>query len=475
MNHFVENCLENLSLNQQEISLSQNGYDPNELQALGLQTLCVKPTNGWSRFCRNRILSRFGNIADGQILLDDVEGSYSLGQPSNLAPQVRLSVADPAMYPRTLLGGTIGAAESYMDGQWRTNNLTDLIRILIRNMSQINSLDRTWSRIRNTWNWLQHQLRRNTIDGSKKNIHKHYDLGNDFYRTFLDQSMNYSCGIFPMQDSSMLESSLFKMNWICQKLQLSPSDHVLEIGTGWGGLSLFMAEKFGCRVTTTTISKEQRDFAIQRIEEAGMSDRVKVLLEDYRSLGGKYDKLVSIEMIEAVGHQYFDQYFSKCNELLADDGMLLLQGITMNERNYRQHIRKTDFIRRYIFPGGCLPSLVAIGQSVAKSTDMRMVHLEDITQHYVRTLQQWRCEFFDRIDEIKTLGYENRFIRMWHFYLCYCEAAFAEKRVNTVQMVLAKPGCDVDPANEYSSAIQHSTSHKSEDLGAEKLLQRSES
>ena len=180
-------------------------------------------------------------------------------------------------------------------------------------------------------------------------------------------------------------------------------------------------------------------------------------------------------MIEAVGHQYFDQYFSKCNELLADNGMLLLQGITMNERNYRQHIRKTDFIRRYIFPGGCLPSLVAIGQSVAKSTDMRMVHLEDITQHYVRTLQQWRCEFCDRIDEIKTLGYENRFIRMWHFYLCYCEAAFAEKRVNTVQMVLAKPGCDVDPANEYSSAIQHSTSQKSEDLGAEKLLQRSES
>ena len=253
----------------------------------------------------------------------------------------------------------------------------------------------------------------------------------------------------------MLESSVFKMNWICQKLQLKPTDHVLEIGTGWGGLGLYMAEKFGCRVTTTTISREQYAYAVDRVELANMSDRVTVLLEDYRNLTasvGKFDKLVSVEMIEAVGHRFFDQYFSKCNELLADDGMMLIQGITMNDRNYRQHIRKTDFIRRYIFPGGCLPSIVAIGQSVAKSTDMRMVHLEDITQHYVRTLQRWRAEFFERIDVIRELGYDDRFIRMWHFYLCYCEAAFAEKRVNTVQLVLAKPDCAVDPANQYSAS-----------------------
>ena len=418
MNHFVENNHEPLGVSHIEAAA-----DP--LHALGLEQLVLNATNAWDRFCRRRIVNRFAKIAGGTISIKDADGRYLLGdQQISDDTTVRLTVANPAMYRQTLFGGTIGAAESYMRGDWRTNNLTDLIRILIRNMGQINSLDHTWSGVRNTWNWLKHLLRRNTIEGSRRNIHEHYDLGNDFYRTFLDASMNYSCGIFPMLDSSMLESSVFKMNWICQKLQLKPTDHVLEIGTGWGGLGLYMAEKFGCRVTTTTISREQYAYAVDRVERANMSDRVTVLLEDYRNLtdssDGKFDKLVSVEMIEAVGHRYFDQYFYKCNELLADDGMMLIQGITMNDRNYRQHIRKTDFIRRYIFPGGCLPSIVAIGQSVAKSTDMRMVHLEDITQHYERTLQRWRAEFFDRIDAIRELGYDDRFIRMWHFYLCYC-------------------------------------------------------
>ncbi len=350
-----------------------------------------------------------------------------------------------------------------MNGDWRTDNLTDLIRILIRNMGCINTLDRTWSGLQNMWHRLVHLRRRNTIVGSRRNIRQHYDLGNDFYQLFLDPTMNYSSGIFPANSESMFESSLFKMERICQKLMLKPADHVLEIGTGWGGLAMFMARNFGCRVTTTTISEAQYRYARQAVERAGLSDRVTVLLKDYRKLTGKFDKLVSIEMIEAIGYQYFDQYFGKCGELLLDDGLMLLQGITMSQQNYVQHINNIDFIRRYIFPGGCLPSVVAIGQSVGQASDMRMVHLEDITQHYVMTLQKWRGEFFRKIANVRRLGYDNRFIRMWHFYLCYCEAAFAERRVNTVQIVLAKPHSDVDPANEYTTPRRNVRFESSED------------
>ncbi|MEM9412069.1 MAG: cyclopropane-fatty-acyl-phospholipid synthase family protein, partial [Planctomycetota bacterium] len=392
-----------------------------------------------------------GRLAGGQLRVSDANDSLVMGSlTSDTDLKVEIDVFDQDFYWRTLFGGTIGSAEAYMDGQWRVDDLTNLIRVLIRNINSITSLDRTWNSLRKLGHWAWHQFRRNTLEGSRKNIHEHYDLGNDFYQLFLDSTMNYSSGIFPQNESTMLQSSLFKMNWISEKLQLKESDHVLEIGTGWGGLACFMAKHYRCHVTTTTISKAQYDYAVEQVKREGLEDYVNVRLDDYRNLNGKYDKLVSIEMIEAVGHQYFDQYFGKCNDLLQENGLMLLQGITMSQQNYQQHLKNVDFIRRYIFPGGCLPSIVGIGESLGKVSNMRIVHLEDITEHYVKTLQQWRHRFFDNIERVRELGYDDRFIRMWHFYLCYCEAAFAERRVNTVQMVMAKPGSEVDPANQYS-------------------------
>ena len=317
-------------------------------------------------------------------------------------------------------------------------------------MKKMARLEKTWARVPNTTHWIQHQLRRNTKAGSRRNIEEHYDLGNDFYALFLDSTMNYSSGIFPHESSSMLEASLTKMDWIGHKLQLKPTDHVLEIGTGWGGLAIHLAKHFGCRVTTTTISKQQYAYAKQKVAAEGLEDRITLLLSDYRDLEGTYDKVVSIEMIEAVGHQYFDQYFGKCSSLLKDDGLMLIQAITMSQQNYSQHIKNIDFIRRYVFPGGCLPSIVAIGESVGRSTDMRTVHQEDITEHYVRTLQKWLQRFHGQMSQIRRLGYDQSFIRLWHFYLCYCEAAFAERRVHNVQMIFAKPRSSVDPANDFA-------------------------
>ena len=247
----------------------------------------------------------------------------------------------------------------------------------------------------------------------------------------------------------MHEASLNKMNWICTKLKLDAADHVLEIGTGWGGLAIHMARTTGCKVTTTTISKEQFNWAVQAVKDAGLEDRIEILLSDYRDLKGQFDKIVSIEMIEAVGHQFYDQYFEQCSNLLTDDGLMLIQGIMMSEQNYQHHINNIDFIRRYVFPGGCLPSIGALGHSISRVTDMRMVHLDDITEHYVTTLVDWREKFFDQLEEVRTLGFDESFIRLWDFYLCYCEAAFAERRVLNTQLVLAKPGSDVDPAVDY--------------------------
>ena len=424
----------------------------NQWSALALHEQRAQPSTWIQRRGKKYLLRRFGNLVGGQLTVADVDGIQSMGNiQSERDLSVRIDAFDQAFYLRTLLGGTIGSAESYMDGQWRADDLTKLIRILVRNIDSITNLDRTWSSMRKIGHWLWHRLRRNTVEGSRKNISEHYDLGNDFYQLFLDATMNYSSGIFSSNADTMLQSSLFKMNWICEKLQLNENTHVLEIGTGWGGLACFMAKKFGCRVTTTTISKAQYDYALDQVRRENLDGQVTVLLQDYRKLEGQFDRLVSVEMIEAVGQEYFDEYFGKCNSLLNNDGLMLLQGITMSQQNYQRHLKNVDFIRRYIFPGGCLPSIVGIGQSLGNTGNMRIVHLEDITAHYVRTLQQWRVRFFDNIERVRELGYSDRFIRMWHFYLCYCEAAFAERRVNTVQMVMAKPDSEVDPANHYSS------------------------
>ena len=272
-----------------------------------------------------------------------------------------------------------------------------------------------------------------------KNILAHYDLGNDFYALFLDETMTYSCGIFEREDSTLKEASEAKYDRICRKLMLTTGDQVLEIGTGWGGFAVHAAGNYGVHVTTATISDEQHQFAQNRIKAAGLEDRITLLKSDYRDLSGKFDKLVSIEMIEAVGHHFYATFFRTCSRLLKDDGMMALQAITIGDQIFDRHRRSVDFIKRYIFPGSCIPSITAISNAIARATDLRLVHLEDITPHYARTLSEWRRRFFANLDKVREMGYSDTFIRMWEYYLCYCEGGFAERYIGDVQMLFTKP------------------------------------
>jgi cyclopropane-fatty-acyl-phospholipid synthase len=291
---------------------------------------------------------------------------------------------------------------------------------------------------------LYHHVRKNTKVGSRKNILAHYDLGNDFYALFLDETMTYSCAIFEQENSSLKQASEAKYDRICRKLQLAAGDRVIEIGTGWGGFAVHAARNYGVQVTTTTISDEQHQFARQRIKAAGLEDRITLLKKDYRDLSGKFDKLVSIEMIEAVGHQYLPIFFRTCSRLLKDDGIMALQAITIGDQIFDRHKRTVDFIKRYIFPGSCIPSITAISIALAKATDLRLVHLEDITPHYARTLREWRRRFFTNIKKVRALGFSDTFVRMWEYYLCYCEGGFAERYLGDVQMLFVKPLCRQD-------------------------------
>ncbi len=357
---------------------------------------------------------------------------------SDLHATVRID--DPRFYRRTAMGGGLGAAQSLIDGEWTCDDLVSLVRIFTRNLEVADGLDRGLATLRRTAARLAHWSRRNTPLRARQNIRQHYDLGNDFYAMFLDPTMNYSCGIFPTAEASMEQASIAKMDRICRQLQLNSHDHLLEIGTGWGGLAIHAARHFGCRVTTTTVSDEQFRFARQRIGEAGLEDRIQLLNRDYRDLTGQFSKLVSIEMIEAVGHQFFDCYFRKCGELLREDGLMLLQAIVIADDRYAAHIRGIDFIRRYIFPGGCLPSISVISQVAATAARMRIVQLDDFGPHYVRTLQCWRRAFEGERETLREAGYDESFLRMWHYYLCYCEAGFREHQVNLVQTLLAPVG-----------------------------------
>ncbi|HWP88560.1 MAG TPA: cyclopropane-fatty-acyl-phospholipid synthase family protein, partial [Burkholderiales bacterium] len=285
-----------------------------------------------------------------------------------------------------------------------------------------------------------HWTARNTHTGSRRNIAAHYDLGNDFFRVFLDPTMMYSSAVFERADMTLEEASVAKLDRICRKLDLKPTDNVLEIGTGWGGFALHAAKLYGCRVTTTTLSRNQFQLARQRVDEANLSAQITVLLEDYRDLTGSYDKLVSIEMIEAVGHHFYDTYFGQCSDLLKPDGLMLLQAITIADQRYDAARRSVDFIQRHIFPGSCIPSVTVMSDAIARLTDMKLFHLEDIGPHYATTLERWRDNLFANIAEVHALGYPTEFIRMWEFYLCYCEGGFIERAIGVVQMLLVKPG-----------------------------------
>jgi cyclopropane-fatty-acyl-phospholipid synthase len=399
------------------------------------------------RWLRAAVFARLDRVAGGEIHLVERSGGGErrrFGTPgATLVATIRVS--DSAFYRALALRGALGAAESYMDGDWQCDDLTSLVRILALDREAREQLDRWPARALRPALRLLHALRRNTRRGSRHNIAAHYDLGNDFFASFLDPTLTYSCGIFERPEATLVEASLAKYERVCRKLRLTSRDHVLEIGSGWGGFALHAAGRHGCRVTTTTISREQYDLARERVAAAGLADRVEVLFEDYRDLRGRYDKLVSIEMIEAVGHRNLGRFFRVCGERLRPDGAMLLQAITVADRDFERSRRSVDFIKRYVFPGGQLVSLGAIARSVAAETDLRITHVEEIGPHYARTLACWRQRMFENLAEIRALDLPERFLRMWEYYLCYCEGAFRERAIGASQVLLDKPLRRSDP------------------------------
>jgi cyclopropane-fatty-acyl-phospholipid synthase len=388
---------------------------------------------------RRLVWHALNSLEDGCLVVEEGGLRRTFGGSGDNSLRATVQVCDPRFYRLLVLGGSLGAAEAYIRGYWRCEDLVGLIRIFCRNTALTTGMDHIPAWLLRPLRIAVHRMRRNTTSGSRRNIAAHYDLGNDFFSLFLDETLAYSCAVFPTPESTLFEASVAKFDLICRKLELTPADHLLEIGTGWGGFALHAARQYGCRITTTTISRKQHEHAQERIRAAGLADRVTVLLEDYRELRGSYDKLVSIEMIEAVGHQYFDTYFRVCSERLKPQGIMLLQAIVIPDQKYDRYRRSVDFIQRYIFPGGCLPSVGAICQSIGRATDFRLFHLEDITPHYAETLAHWRRHFLANLDRVRHLGFSEEFIRTWEFYFCYCEGGFRERVIGDVQIVLAKP------------------------------------
>ncbi len=397
------------------------------------------PFGALDRFLRSRLLQQLDALRGGEIVLQDALGSTRLGEGGEDAP-IRLQVHDPVFYRALAGSGSVGAAEAYMDGAWTCSDLVGLVRLLVRNRDLLDGMEGGLARLGGWALKAWHALRRNTRDGSRRNIAAHYDLGNPFFRLFLSDDLMYSSALYAGDDDDLETASTRKLDRICEKLRLLPSDHVVEIGTGWGGFAVHAARTRGCRVTTTTISKEQHALAVQRVAEAGLQDRVTVLLSDYRDLEGQYDKLVSIEMIEAIGPQYLDTYFATLGRLLKPDGLGLVQAITIEDHRYQQAVRSVDFIKRYIFPGSFIPSIAAMLAAKTRSTDLALVHLEDFGPSYARTLHAWRQRFLAQREAVRAQGFDERFLRMWEFYLAYCEGGFLERSIGVAHLLLAKPG-----------------------------------
>ncbi len=366
---------------------------------------------------------------------------------------VTLRVLDPRFYAAAAFGGSLGIAEAYIDGYWETDDLAALIEIVTVNLAAMESLEGPFTRLFAPLSRAAYWMERNSRSGSRRNIVAHYDLGNDFFSLFLDPTMTYSCAVFENGAATLEQAQREKIDRACRKLDLRPTDHLLEIGTGWGALAMHAASRYGCRVTTTTISDEQHQFAVRRIREAGLLGRVTVLKRDYRDLGGAgvYDKLVSVEMIEAVGREHLGTFFEECSKCLKPDGAALIQAIVIRDQFFEAASRRRDFLKKYIFPGSCLPSVAAMLGAVNERTDLRAWHLEDIGPHYVTTLSLWRDAFMDRIDDVRRMGFDDRFVRMWEYYLGYCEGAFRARHVGDVQLLLTKPLCRIAPAGQNAA------------------------
>ena len=410
---------------------------PNTLAAQVPQTEPseLKPTTWLERLLRNKSRTKFQSLPEQMALrVQDADGVIDLGNWNSASTRANLLVHDPRLYRMLVWNGSLGACEAYLRGFWTTPDLVQTLRFFSQIFDTVISLDRGTAWL-STWKYkMASAFRHNSRSGSQRNIAEHYDLSNEFFSLFLDPAMMYSSACYDGPDMSLEEASQHKLRMICRKLQLDKSDHLLEIGTGWGGMALHAAREHGCKVTTTTISARQHEYAKRLFIHQGLDEQITLLQQDYRDLQGSYDKIVSIEMIEAVGKQYLNDYFGSCDRLLKRGGRFVIQAIVIPEQRYEIYSRSVDFIQTYIFPGSFLPSIASMQQAVGQSTRLRLVGLQDFTPSYVFTLREWRRRFLAKLDQVRDLGFDERFIRMWDFYLASCEAVFHERAAGLVQM-----------------------------------------
>ncbi|GGC71784.1 SAM-dependent methyltransferase [Marinobacter halophilus] len=393
-----------------------------------------------SRVSRQLVCHQLSLLGQGTLVVRE-EGFEDrvFGDGNADYPAAELVIHDHTTWRDLVTGGSVGAAEAYVAGDWSSPDLTALLRFFSRNIDTMNAFEDKFSWVSKPALKALHWLNRNTPEGSRKNISAHYDLGNDLFKLFLDPTMMYSSAIYPRQDATLEEAAVHKLDTICKKLDLKPGDRVVEIGTGWGGFAIHAAKHYGCHVTTTTISREQLELARERVQAEGLEDRISLLFDDYRDLEGQFDKLVSIEMIEAVGPQFLDSYLSQISKLLKPDGLALVQAINMPEQRYHRALKNVDFIQRFIFPGSFIPSFGAILASMRRDSDLVLTHAEDFGFHYARTLRDWCERFMLNRDTLSNQGYDEAFQRLWHFYFAYCEAGFSERAIGVAHLVMAKP------------------------------------
>ena len=383
---------------------------------------------------------QLNKLQKGRLIIREAQQEYVFGQQAAADEfTVTITVKNMRFYGDLAFGGSIGAGEAWMQGYWECDNLVNLVRLMVRNRNMLDEMEGPLTLIARPLRKLSHLVNRNTRQGAKRNISAHYDLGNDFFALWLDASMMYSCAIFEPEGISLAQAQYARLERVCQRLNLKSSDHLVEIGSGWGALAIHAARHYGCKVTTVTISNRQYELAKQRIEDAGLSEQITIMLKDYRDLDGHYDKLVSLEMIEAIGFEQYDSYFAKCSELLKPGGRMLIQAITIEDDRFDEYRKNVDFIQQYIFPGSCLPSQREMHASIARVSDMTVTSVDDIGLHYATTLHHWRMNFFKKIDHVRNLGYPETFIRMWEYYLCYCEGGFLEQSISDVLLTSEKP------------------------------------
>ncbi len=388
-------------------------------------------------FAKSLFLRSLERLRGGSLELISNGRTMKFGE-SGGSLRATVVVHDDRFFHRAVFGGDVGLGESWMEGDWSSPDLVPVVRLAVRNLARMENSNRLLSACSRLFDALRHRMRGNSVAGSRRNIQAHYDLSNDFFRLFLDRNMMYSCAYYEAEDASLEAAQFHKLDTICRKLRLGPEDHVLEIGTGWGGFAEHAVRHYGCRVTTTTISRRQYEYARERFDSIPEKERIQLLQEDYRNLRGQYDKIVSIEMFEAVGLHYYDQFFRACDRLLRPDGSMLMQTITINEQAFPAYHRRSDWIQKYIFPGSELASVSEILRSLARATSLGLYHAEDIGTHYARTLATWRKQFHDSADEVRALGFDARFVRMWDYYLAYCEGAFLERHIGDFQLLVTK-------------------------------------